>query len=91
MATFKAKISIQAGFMKLNFDGDRFLLAKDGETRSRSIDNIGNGKHVVQWYVDGVPGTTYTLEISEPASAAAVVTKTIKPIGKDYGSFSFDI
>jgi hypothetical protein len=90
MPTFTAKISIANGVMKLNFDGDRFLLAKSGETRSRSI-QIGNGKHVIQWYVQGQPGTSYTLDITSPNSAATSIKKTIKPIGKDYGSFSFDI
>ncbi len=90
MPKFTAKTSIDSGIMKLNFDGDRFLLVKSGESRGRSV-QIGNGKHVVQWYVQGQPGTSYTLEITSPKSAEASIKKTIKPIGKDYGSFSFDI
>lgn len=91
METFTAKISIEDGIMKLNFDGDRFLLIKSGETRSRSMENIATGKHVVQWYVVGKPGTSYTLDITSPASVITSIKKVIKPIGKDYGSFSFDI
>ena len=91
METFTTIISIEDGIMKLNFDGDKYLLAKGGETRSRSMQNIPQGKHVVQWYVVGQPGTSYTLDITSPPSAATSIKKVIKPIGKDYGSFSFDI
>ncbi|MBL7733290.1 MAG: hypothetical protein JNM88_19135 [Chitinophagaceae bacterium] len=91
MATFTAKISIDAGFIKLNFNGDRFLLANAGQSRSRSEQNLKKGKHVVQWFVEGQPGTFYTLDITSPTSAITSIKKMIKPIGKDYGSFSFDI
>lgn len=91
MATFTANISIVSGIMKVNFDGDRFLLISGGQNRSRSQQNLTKGKHVVQWYVEGQPGTAYTLDVTSPASVITSITKTIKPIGKDYGSFSFDI
>jgi len=91
MPTFTAKISVDNGIMKLNLDGDRFLLIKSGETKSKSLQNLSPGKHVVQWYVEGVAGTFYTLDITSPDSATTSIKKTIKPIGKDYGSFSFDI
>ena len=91
MSTFTAKILIDSGLMKLNFNGDRFLLISSGQTRSRSQQNLQKGKHVVQWYVQGQPGTFYTLDITSPTNAVTSIKKMIKPIGKDYGSFSFDI
>lgn len=90
MATFKASLSIDDGIMKLIVNGKTFLLVKSGETKNKSTD-LGPGKHVVQWYVEGAPGTFYTLEISAPESAVVSIKKVIKPIGKDYGSFSFDL
>ncbi len=90
MAEFTASISIEAGMMKLILNGVNFLLVNDGQTKQRTR-NLGAGKHVVQWYVSGEPGTSYTLNISSPDSATTSITKKIKPIGKDYGSFSFDI
>jgi hypothetical protein len=91
MAKFTAKISIENGIMKLNFDGDRFLLATSGQTRSRSSGELDPGKHIVQWVVQGEPGTFYTLDITSPDDAITSIRKMIKPIGADYGAFSFDI
>lgn len=90
MADFTASISIEAGMMKLILNGVNFLIVEDGEKKERTR-NLGAGKHVVQWYVVGQPGTSYTLDITSPDSATTSITKKIKPVGKDYGSFSFDI
>lgn len=90
METFTATISIDDGMMKLILNGIAFLVVKPGESKNRSR-NLQPGKHVVQWYVEGRPGTNYTLDIISPGTATVSIKKIIKPIGKDYGAFSFDI
>ena len=76
--------------MKLMLNAKSFLLVKTDESKNQSK-NLQPGKHVVQWYVEGRPGSEYTLDITSPESATVSIKKVIKPIGKDYGAFSFDI
>jgi hypothetical protein len=45
------------------------------------------GGHVLQWYVYGKPGTSYSISISSPESAEFQVTKKLRMMGRDCGGF----
>lgn len=65
---------------KVQFDSSGVKFASS----SRTLD-VAPGQHVVQWFVRGAPGTTYTVEVTEPAEAAFKFTATLDEAEKDVG------
>lgn len=85
MASFKVTTSVAAGKLLLKLNGKN--VAVDNAQADKTI---ADGQHfVVQWFVKGVPGSTYAIKITSPASAVIDLKKVIKDTGVDHGGFSF--
>jgi len=48
-----------------------------------------NTEHVVQWYIAGLQGQTYSIVISNPPSAEVQLTRVVGNSGKDFGGLRF--
>ena len=83
--TFTARISILDGRLKLKLNDRNFLV----DNGTRSIQLVTGQTYVVQWFVRGAPGATYTVNITAPRSAAGSITRVLNESGIDYGGFRF--
>lgn len=64
---------------------DSRLILKDSD--QGSIELGPEIEHIVFWYVEGPPGSTYSISISSPREAEYQLTKSLRASGKDQGSF----
>ncbi|HEX5172120.1 MAG TPA: hypothetical protein VFW11_23240 [Cyclobacteriaceae bacterium] len=46
-------------------------------------------EYVVHWFMNGAPGSSYSITISSPREAQFQLTRGIGKSGKDYGGFPF--
>lgn len=51
---------------------------------------IPPGVHVLQWYVTGAPGSSYSISVASPVDAEYQLTRKVKKTGKDFGGFGFE-
>ena len=85
MATFYAETTVEFGKLLLKIDGINVII--DSGTTDFYLPD--NENFILQWFVKGVPGSSYSIKIKSPENASINLTKIIKPTGKDYGGFSF--
>jgi hypothetical protein len=81
-------------FIVSAFSGDGFLWLYLNEKlvlrNSQSVTlEIENGEHVVQWYVEGPSGGSYSITISSPAQAQFHIARVVGQGGKSFGGFQF--
>ena len=84
MKQFVASTSIINGSLWLYLDNK--LVANDDQAR---VEIEESEEHVVNWYAEGVPGSSYTVTISAPRNAEFQLTKKLGISGKDFGGFIF--
>jgi hypothetical protein len=85
MPTFTATISTTDCRMKLKLNDKNYLI----DNGSRTVQLRQGQTYIVQWFVRGAPGGSYTLEIESPQNAAGSITRTLNDGGMDYGGFRF--
>jgi hypothetical protein len=85
MPTFSTSTSIQNGLLQLKLNGRNFLV----NSGRRSANIQAESHYVVQWFVRGVPGSDYSIEITSPHNAVISITRRLRDTGIDYGGFSF--
>lgn len=77
--------------IKLKFSGsvDVFAVRIDDKkvsfTAGEASPKVQPGQHALTWFVRGVPGSTYKLDITEPASIKATRGGTLDEDMKDAG------
>lgn len=89
MLTMMTKLiaSTFAGAGKLLLYLDDQLIIRNAETVSKELDE--GQTYVVQWFVEGVPGSAFTISISSPREAQFQLTRQVGNSGKEYGGFHF--
>lgn len=89
MRTPKLVVSAFTGASSLWLYMDNQLILKDSTAVTMELDS--GSDHVMFWYVEGPPGSTYSITISSPREAEYQLTKTLLASGKDHGSFQFAV
>jgi len=85
MALLRISTHIESGCISVRLNDERVL------------ENTGNVEHevkmnqdyVLQWYVHGRSGSSYSIVISKPGQAEFQLTRLLSEGGKDYGGFKF--
>lgn len=70
----------QGGVLKVMIDGSALTFANNTAAR-----NLAAGDHPLQWFVKGVPGTKFAVEITEPGTAVWSEEAKLDSSGKDAG------
>lgn len=89
MRTHKLVVSAFTGASSLWLYMDNQLILKDSEAVTVNLES--GADYVMFWYVEGPPGSTYSITISSPREAEYQLTKTLLSSGKDHGSFQFAV
>ncbi|MBS1681756.1 MAG: hypothetical protein JST48_08605 [Bacteroidetes bacterium] len=66
---------------------DNALIGKNTESIALDIDT--DQEYVVHWFVQGKPGSTYSITISSPKEAELQLTRGLRNSGKGFGGFKF--
>lgn len=73
------------GSLWLFLDNNLIMQNSDNLTLELNRDE----EFMVYWFVNGIPGSSYTIAISSPRDAQFQLTRMIGKAGKDHGSFQF--
>ena len=75
------KAESESGFVKIFID-DRQVLSEPGTMTELLNDNH---PHTLTWFVQGLPGQSYKIEITDPSAEAWKVSGKLKNTGKVTG------
>lgn len=85
----KLVVSAYAGANSLwLYMGNQLILKDSSQT---TIELESGTDYVMFWYVEGSPGSAYSITISSPREAEYQLTKTLLGSGKDHGSLQFAV
>lgn len=80
MANLTVSTHVQDGLLVLRLDDEMIL-----EGSGVYDEELREGAHVLQWYVKGIPSTSFALSISSPALAEFQISKKLPLSGRDFG------
>ena len=84
MKLFRASTHVDSGNVLLRLDN---RLINDGVSFCEVP--LGQGEHVVEWFVDGVAHGCFGITISSPVAAEFQLSKRLDGSGRDFGGFKF--
>jgi hypothetical protein len=87
MAKLIASTFVASGELWLYLDNKLIMQNSDSVTVELEEDT----QYIVHWFVQGTPGSSYSITISSPREAQYQLTKIIGKRSKDYGSYIFNI
>ena len=85
MAKLIASTFIASGELWLYLDNKLIMQNSDSVT----MELEEGQEYIVHWFVQGTPGSSYSITISSPKEAQYQLTNTMKRSGKSYGCFNF--
>jgi hypothetical protein len=77
-----------AELINVQIDGAPLAFSADGVA---TRDVVAGHEYVIQWFIRGTPGTTYKVQVTQPAEARFVASATLNDSQKDAGVFWFTI
>lgn len=85
MAKLIASTFIASGELWLYLDNKLIMQNSDSVTVELKEDT----EYIVHWFVQGAPGSSYSITISSPREAQYQLTRVVGTSGKSDGSFKF--
>jgi hypothetical protein len=85
MAQLVTSTFIAQGTLILYLDNQVIIQNCDSVT----VELKSGQEYIVHWFVQGVTGTTFSINISSPKEAQFQLTRSIPKAGKDLGTFKF--
>lgn len=85
MAKLVASTFIGNGTLWLYLDNELIMHNSD----SVSVELEDGQEYVIHWFVQGTPGTSYSITTSAPREAQLQLTRTIMKSKKDFGAYRF--
>ena len=85
MALLRISTHVESGYISVRLN-DACILEHTGSAE-QEVDI--NQEYVLQWYVHGRSGSSYSVVISKPGQAEFQLTRLLSDGGKDYGGFKF--
>lgn len=85
MVTLVASTFISGGSLWLYLDNK--LIIQNGDSVSVELEE--GQDYVIHWFVQGAPGSPYSITISAPREAQFQLTRAVVKSKKDFGAFRF--
>lgn len=87
MAKLIASTFIASGELWLYLDNKLIMQNSDSVT----MELEEGQEYIVHWFVQGTPGSSYSITISSPKEAQYQLTRVVGRGGKNYGAIEFNV